>query len=292
MLEGLETEKIDLACVDVVDESAAQQTLTKTRKNIEKLKDQPSKIACLETVLSLAVGCRVMLRRNIDVTLVIRALTKLTASEVSFGMTGIIDDGEPCSKNAKVSVSHVQSTSNNVITKFNVKDDDSCSSLIVSIKLSMIICKPKDDKTKCVVKNDHCGSSLIVSIKLSSIKLTTSNSKKDDDIIFTYEEPPNPDIVRRRQRDYVYYPDNEEFQRRWCEILNLKFVTAARFLPCSPTTPLSDERVPNSTLDVPGDGNCFFMPIHISLLGQFLSNTNYVKQLLVICQTLKKNCLM
>ena len=26
----------------------------------------------------------------------------------------------------------------------------------------------------------------------------------------------------------------------------------------SPTTPLSDERVPNSTLDVPGDGNCLF----------------------------------
>uniref|UniRef100_A0A1X7VRG5 Uncharacterized protein n=1 Tax=Amphimedon queenslandica TaxID=400682 RepID=A0A1X7VRG5_AMPQE len=45
-------------------------------------------------------------------------------------VTGIIDDGEPCSKNAKVS---------------------------------------------------------------------TSNPKKDDDVIFTSEEPPNPDIVRRRQ---------------------------------------------------------------------------------------------
>uniref|UniRef100_A0A1X7T5Q7 Uncharacterized protein n=1 Tax=Amphimedon queenslandica TaxID=400682 RepID=A0A1X7T5Q7_AMPQE len=48
--------------------------------------------------------------------------------------------------------------------------DDSCSSFIVSIKLSNIKCKPKDDKTKCVVKNDHCSNSLIVSIKLSSIK--------------------------------------------------------------------------------------------------------------------------
>uniref|UniRef100_A0A1X7V858 OTU domain-containing protein n=1 Tax=Amphimedon queenslandica TaxID=400682 RepID=A0A1X7V858_AMPQE len=62
----------------------------------------------------------------------------------------------------------------------------------------------------------------------------------------------------RRQRDYVYYPANEEVQRRWFEILNLKFVTAARILPGSPTTPLSDKRVPNSTLDVPGDGNCLF----------------------------------
>uniref|UniRef100_A0A1X7UBM0 Uncharacterized protein n=1 Tax=Amphimedon queenslandica TaxID=400682 RepID=A0A1X7UBM0_AMPQE len=56
-------------------------------------------------------------------------------------------------------------------TKFNVIDEDSCSSLIVSIKLSNIKYKPKDNITKCVVKNDHCSSSLIVSIKLSSIKL-------------------------------------------------------------------------------------------------------------------------
>uniref|UniRef100_A0A1X7VBS0 Uncharacterized protein n=1 Tax=Amphimedon queenslandica TaxID=400682 RepID=A0A1X7VBS0_AMPQE len=39
-------------------------------------------------------------------------------------------------------------------------------------------------------------------------------------------------------------------------------------------------------------GTVYFMPFHISLLGQFLSITNYIKQLLVICQTLKKNCLM
>uniref|UniRef100_A0A1X7VXD3 DNA helicase Pif1-like 2B domain-containing protein n=1 Tax=Amphimedon queenslandica TaxID=400682 RepID=A0A1X7VXD3_AMPQE len=47
---------------------AAQQNLKKTRKKVEQLKDQPSKTAGLETVLSLAVGCRVMLRRVIDVT--------------------------------------------------------------------------------------------------------------------------------------------------------------------------------------------------------------------------------
>uniref|UniRef100_A0A1X7STE2 Uncharacterized protein n=1 Tax=Amphimedon queenslandica TaxID=400682 RepID=A0A1X7STE2_AMPQE len=168
-------------------------------------------------------------------------------------------------------------------TKFNVKDEDNCSSLIVSIKFSNIKCKPKDDKTKCVVKNDHCSSGLIVSIKISSIKLKTSHPKKDDDVIFTYEEPPNPDNVRRRQRDYVYYPANEEVQRRWCEILNLKFVTAARILPGSPTTPLSDERVPNSTLDVLVMGTVYFMPCHISLLGPFLSIMNSVEQLLVIC---------
>ena len=29
-------------------------------------------------------------------------------------MTGVIDSGEPCSKNVKVSVSHVESTSNSI----------------------------------------------------------------------------------------------------------------------------------------------------------------------------------
>uniref|UniRef100_A0A1X7TCG3 DNA helicase Pif1-like 2B domain-containing protein n=1 Tax=Amphimedon queenslandica TaxID=400682 RepID=A0A1X7TCG3_AMPQE len=69
MLESLETEKIELACVDVVDESGSTGKFDKKQeKKLDKLKDQPSKTAGLETVLSLAVGCRVMLRRNIDVT--------------------------------------------------------------------------------------------------------------------------------------------------------------------------------------------------------------------------------
>uniref|UniRef100_A0A1X7UZ23 Uncharacterized protein n=1 Tax=Amphimedon queenslandica TaxID=400682 RepID=A0A1X7UZ23_AMPQE len=163
----------------------------------------------------------------------------------------------------------------NLKTKCNVKNDDSCSSLIVSLKLLNIKCKLKDDKTKCVVKNDHCSSSLIVSIKLSSIKLETSNPKKD--VIFTYEEPPNTDIVRRRQRDYVYYPGNEEFQRWWCEILNLKFVTAARILPGSPQHHCQMKEFLIVLLMSLVIGTVYFMPFHISLLGHFFSNTNYVK---------------
>ena len=110
--------------------------------------------------------------------------------------------------------------------KVNVKDDDRYSSMIVSLNISNNKFKPKDDRTKCIVKSDDCSSSLIVSLKLPIIRLKTSNPKKDA-VIFTHEEPPNQDNVRRRQRYYVYYPGNEEFQRRWCEILNLKFVTAA-----------------------------------------------------------------
>uniref|UniRef100_A0A1X7SDK3 ATP-dependent DNA helicase n=1 Tax=Amphimedon queenslandica TaxID=400682 RepID=A0A1X7SDK3_AMPQE len=39
-------------------------------------------------------------------------------------VTGIIDDGEPCSKNAKVSVSHVQSTSNSTVSSNKRKSTD------------------------------------------------------------------------------------------------------------------------------------------------------------------------
>uniref|UniRef100_A0A1X7V373 OTU domain-containing protein n=1 Tax=Amphimedon queenslandica TaxID=400682 RepID=A0A1X7V373_AMPQE len=55
--------------------------------------------------------------------------------------------------------------------------------------------------------------------------------------------------------------------KRWCEILNLKFGTAAKILPGSPTTPLSDERVPNSTLDDSGDGNCLFYALSYLITG-------------------------
>uniref|UniRef100_A0A1X7TJ50 OTU domain-containing protein n=1 Tax=Amphimedon queenslandica TaxID=400682 RepID=A0A1X7TJ50_AMPQE len=75
---------------------------------------------------------------------------------------------------------------------------------------------------------------------------------------FLMKSLPTLILCVRTQWDYVYYPGNEEFQKRWCEILNLKFVTAARIMSGCQTTPLSDERVPNSTLDVPDDRNCLF----------------------------------
>uniref|UniRef100_A0A1X7VCV2 DNA helicase Pif1-like 2B domain-containing protein n=1 Tax=Amphimedon queenslandica TaxID=400682 RepID=A0A1X7VCV2_AMPQE len=68
MLESLKTEKIELACVGVVNVSGSTAKFDKQQKELGKLKDQRSKTAGLETVLSLAVGCKVMLRHNIDVT--------------------------------------------------------------------------------------------------------------------------------------------------------------------------------------------------------------------------------
>uniref|UniRef100_A0A1X7UDB6 OTU domain-containing protein n=1 Tax=Amphimedon queenslandica TaxID=400682 RepID=A0A1X7UDB6_AMPQE len=45
--------------------------------------------------------------------------------------------------------------------------------------------------------------------------------------------------------------------------------TDARILPGSPTTPLSDERVPTSTFDVPGDGNCLFYALSYLITGSY-----------------------
>uniref|UniRef100_A0A1X7TZY7 Uncharacterized protein n=1 Tax=Amphimedon queenslandica TaxID=400682 RepID=A0A1X7TZY7_AMPQE len=39
-------------------------------------------------------------------------------------------------------------------------------------------------------------------------------------------------------------------------------------------------------------GTVYFMPFHFSLLVKFLSIMNYIKQLLVLRQTLEKNCLI
>uniref|UniRef100_A0A1X7U662 DNA helicase Pif1-like 2B domain-containing protein n=1 Tax=Amphimedon queenslandica TaxID=400682 RepID=A0A1X7U662_AMPQE len=349
MLESLETEKIELACVDVVDESGSTAKCDKKQeKKLDKLKDQPSKTAGLETVLSLAVGCRVMLRRNIDVTVglvngAIGTVMGIYATCISIKLDHI---DVPCdiervtsrfmlSKNlyihrkqfplilsyaitihkcqgfsldtaiidlstdvfgdgmAYVALSRVRTLNGLHLLSFDplfVKVSNPCINEINRLRTNFRNDLPQIKKSKGKKRKIQVTGIIDDGEPCSkNAKVSTSNPKKDDDVIFTYEEPPNPDIVRRRQWDYVHYSGNEEYQRRWCEILNLKFVTAARILPGSPTTPLSDERVPNSTLDVPGDGNCLF---HISLLGQFLSITNYVKQLLVICQTLKKNCLI
>uniref|UniRef100_A0A1X7UDZ4 Uncharacterized protein n=1 Tax=Amphimedon queenslandica TaxID=400682 RepID=A0A1X7UDZ4_AMPQE len=68
MFEILETEKIELACVHVVDKSGSTAKFDiKQEKELEKLKDQPSKTAGLKTVLPIAVGCR-EIKDNIDVT--------------------------------------------------------------------------------------------------------------------------------------------------------------------------------------------------------------------------------
>uniref|UniRef100_A0A1X7SQC8 OTU domain-containing protein n=1 Tax=Amphimedon queenslandica TaxID=400682 RepID=A0A1X7SQC8_AMPQE len=327
MLESLETEKIELACVDVVDESGSTAKFDKKQeKKLDKLKDQPSKTAGLETVLSLAVGCRVMLRRNIDVTVglvngAIGTVMGIYATRISIKFDHI---DVPCdiervtsrfmlSKNlyihrkqfplilsyaitihkcqglsldtaiidlstdvfgdgmAYVALSRVRTLNGLHLLSFDplsVKVSNLCINEINRLRSKFRkdlpqIKKSKGKKRKIQVTGivddgEPCSK---------NAKVSTSNPKKDDDVIFTYEEPPNPDNVRRRQRDYVYYPANEEVQRRWCEILNLKFVTAARILPGSPTTPLSDERVPNSTLDVPGDGNCLFYALSYLITG-------------------------
>ena len=66
-LDSLSTEKHELLCVDDIDESSSKRKWTSAAtKQLEKLNHDCNLTGGLQAKLVLAVGCRVMLRRNID----------------------------------------------------------------------------------------------------------------------------------------------------------------------------------------------------------------------------------
>ena len=83
-------------------------------------------------------------------------------------MTGVIDSCEPCSKNVKVSVSQVQSTSNSTVSSNKRKSTDLHKSRCP--KKSKIDIDSSTDNTAlpCPKKDDK----LIVSLNLKDIKKT------------------------------------------------------------------------------------------------------------------------
>ena len=67
MLSALDTDLHKITCVDEVDEtSSSRKWSEKAKKELEKLNKDSNLTAGLEAELTLAVGARVMLRRNID----------------------------------------------------------------------------------------------------------------------------------------------------------------------------------------------------------------------------------
>ena len=67
MLSALDTDLHTITCVDEVDEtSSSRKWSEKAKKELEKLNKDSNLTAGLEAELTLAVGARVMLRRNID----------------------------------------------------------------------------------------------------------------------------------------------------------------------------------------------------------------------------------
>lgn len=53
-------------CIDEIDETSSHKWSKKAQKQLEKLNNDSNLTAGLEAELILAVGARVMLRRNID----------------------------------------------------------------------------------------------------------------------------------------------------------------------------------------------------------------------------------
>uniref|UniRef100_A0A1X7TBG6 ATP-dependent DNA helicase n=1 Tax=Amphimedon queenslandica TaxID=400682 RepID=A0A1X7TBG6_AMPQE len=251
--------------------AAAQYNLTKKQeKNLEKLKINQAK-QLVQKLLLLSVGCIVMVRCNTDVTVglvngAIGTVMGIYATRISIKFDHI---DVPCD---------IERVTSRFMLSKNLYIHRKQFCLILFYAITIHKCQGLSLDTAIIdLLTDVFGDGMALSRVrilnglhlLSFDRLAVKKSNKKDDVLFTCEEPSNPDIVRR-QWDYVHYP-------------------AARILSGSPT-PLSDERVPKSTLEVPGDGNC--LPFHISIRGQLLSISNYVKQLLVICQTLKKNCLI
>ena len=66
MLQQLTTEVHELICTDEVKLHPPKSGIKKAVEQLEKLKNDCSRTAGLEAKLLLAVGARVMLRRNID----------------------------------------------------------------------------------------------------------------------------------------------------------------------------------------------------------------------------------
>ena len=62
----------------------------------------------------------------------------------------------------------------------------------------------------------------------------------------------------------MFYPPDELHQRRWCDVLNLRFVAPVAYGPGSPNTYLT---VLNRTVNVPGDGNCLFSALSYIVTG-------------------------
>ena len=70
MLAGLPAEKVELPCTDVADEGGSFIKFNKNAaEKLEKLNLDCSRTADLEAVLTLAIEARVMLCRNIDLTM-------------------------------------------------------------------------------------------------------------------------------------------------------------------------------------------------------------------------------
>ena len=70
MLAGLPAENVELPCTDVADDGGSSIKFNKkAAEKLEELNLDSSRTARLEVVLTLAIEARVMLHRNIDVTM-------------------------------------------------------------------------------------------------------------------------------------------------------------------------------------------------------------------------------
>ena len=62
-----------------------------------------------------------------------------------------------------------------------------------------------------------------IKVFANNIVLQIDDDSSGSDVIDEGENPPTQQNIPRRQ-EYVFYPPDELHQRRWCDVLNLRFV--------------------------------------------------------------------
>ena len=102
---------------------------------------------------------------------------------------------------------------------------------------TQIIDKPYNPPQDLVIDMNAIVADLL-NKQPQDLVLQIDDDSSGSDVIDEGEDPPTQQNIPRRQ-EYVFYPPDELHQRRWCDVLNLRFVAPVAYGPGSPSTYLS-----------------------------------------------------
>ena len=300
MLTALDTELHKIMCIDEIDETSSSHKWTKkAQKQLEKLNNDSNSTAGLEAELTLAVGARVMLRRNIDTKrglvngaigtvrcisskqLIIKfdhmddpcpiemvrgkfmllksffVYRKQFPVTVAYAVTihkcqglsldcAIVDlsDNVFCAGMAYVAMSRVRTLEGLHLTAFDPRSiivNNSCleevNRLRSSFRKDLPLYELPEQKKRPVKRNlldeeapaykcetepkaKRPRSSYIPKSATSAKKRKVADDDKDCEITAVHR----PAVPRHEWSDYRYYPVDEAWQQRACELLGIRFV--------------------------------------------------------------------
>ena len=321
-------------CIDEIDETSSHKWSKKAQKQLEKLNNDSNLTAGLEAELILAVGARVMLRRNIDtkqglVNGAIGTVTYISSQKlivkfdhmdepcpiemvrskfllqksffvyrkqfpvtVAYAVTihkcqGLSLDCAIVAGMAYVAISRGRITLSAFDPK-SVSVNNSCLEEVNRLRgcyrkdLSLYeISVEKKPPVKCHLLHDSFEA---IPLKKSPMAPKASKPMKRSNAAKNSEGPvkkhkvktsdhdcevvavDRPIVPRYEWRNYRYYLVNEEWQRRTCELLGIRFVRPFQWQDGGPDVILTRPDL-RSLRSIGGDGNCMFRSLSYVILG-------------------------